>query len=105
MFENLPFSTFKALPRYNLDMSSRFRLYWFMPLHSFMILEKLLYLSEPVASCSHCSKAMLEGLIRQRRVDHDRMMPIGAAHGARCFLSMYFLGACIFLFSFPNNSS
>ena len=48
--EGLPFSTFKELPYDSWDLSSRFRLFWFLPFSSCVILDKLCDFSEPASS-------------------------------------------------------
>ena len=48
--EGLPFSTFKELPYDSSDLNSRFRLFWFMPFNSCVILDKPLDFSEPASS-------------------------------------------------------
>ena len=55
--EGLPFSTFKELPYDSSDLSSRFRLFWFMPFNSCVILDKPLDFSEPASSAG--SSAMV----------------------------------------------
>ena len=48
--ESLPFSTFKELPYDSWDLSSIFRLFWFLPFNSCVILDKPRDFSEPASS-------------------------------------------------------